>query len=73
MYDTVVVPAATPVATPVVEEIVATEGLLLNQPPPVVAIVKLVVEPTHNVALPVIDGIAPFTVTETILVLLVHP
>ena len=46
------VPAATPVTTPVVL-IVATEVLLLLHVPPAVASVKLVVNPIHTDAVPV--------------------
>lgn len=46
-------PAATPVTTPVVAFTVAAAVLLLLQaPPPVPLLVKMSVEPAHNIAAP---------------------
>ena len=49
----VMLPAATPVTTPV-PEIVALEGLLLLHVPPEVASASVVVKPSHTLAVPVI-------------------
>ena len=50
----VVVPADTPVTTPVVSITEAMPGRLLLQVPPVVASAKVVVELTHTLSIPVI-------------------
>ena len=56
------VPAATPVAIPEEEPMVATEVLLLLQLPPP-ASVNEVVAPTHTFTIPVINGGPGLTVT----------
>jgi hypothetical protein len=57
------VPALTPVINPVAELIVATPVLLLLQVPPLVALVKVVVAPTHIVFAPLIAGVLQFMFT----------
>jgi hypothetical protein len=60
-----VVPAATPYTTPLVACIVAVAVLLLlHVPPPV--LVRVVVEPGHTFAVPVIAGGAEITVTRDV-------
>lgn len=54
VYDMVVVPAETPLTTPVEEPIVATDVVLLVQWPPVVASAIVIVEPTQTSEGPVI-------------------
>ena len=51
----VVVPAVTPVTTPVEELIVATAVLLDVQTPPVVVLDNVVVDPEHTAVVPVIE------------------
>jgi len=51
----VVVPAVTPVTTPVEELIVATAVLLDVQTPFAVVLDKVVVDPVHTAVVPVID------------------
>ena len=59
----VLVPAATPVTTPVVET-VATPGVPLVQVPPEVVLEKAVVFPTQTVVVPaIVCAIAALTVT----------
>ena len=65
----IVVPAVTPVTSPVVRPMVATPGLPLIQVPPVTASARVVVPPMHKGATPVIAG-AVFTVTT---IMEVHP
>ena len=48
------VPTETPLTTPVVEPIVATDVLLLNHVPPEVASVKVIDDPTHSIDDPMI-------------------
>ena len=62
VYDIIGAPTATPVITPVVNPVVARPTLLLDHDPPVVALLKVVVEPAQTSVLPVIDGTA-FTTT----------
>ena len=58
------VPEVTPVTTPVAEPIVAL-ALLIDQLPPVVPSLKVVVEPTQTLVVPVIeDGRALMVITE---------
>ena len=54
VYVITAVPAETPVTKPVAASTVATGKLSLVQAPPVVASPNWVVEPTHNVKVPVI-------------------
>lgn len=64
VYDIVTEPTATPVTTPVLL-IVAIEGLLLLQVPPVTALINVLDEPGHTVVEPVMvpaDGVV-ITVT----------
>ena len=63
-----VVPAATPVATPVALLIEATLVVPLAQVPPLVASLSTAVLPTHTVPLPVIDPGSGFTVTSLVAV-----
>ena len=56
-------PAAIPLTTPVPEPTVASDVLLLLHVPPVVASLKVVVEPIHTLATPVIDAGFGLTVT----------
>ena len=51
-------PGATPVITPVEAPAVAMEVLVLPHTPPVVASVKVIVDPTHVEVGPAIDPIA---------------
>ena len=62
VYVIVVVPMATPAAMPVPLLIVAVEVLLLVHVPPLMALLSLVVPPTHTIVVPVI-GATGFTVT----------
>lgn len=59
----VLVPALPPNAIPDAEPIVATKVLPLVQVPPVVALVSVVVAPTHTVKVPVGAGGLALTVT----------
>jgi hypothetical protein len=61
----VTVPAATPVATPVVDTIEATAALLLLHVPPPTFPARVDVKPAHNVVAPVIELAAGFTETIT--------
>ena len=54
VYVIVVLPAATPVTTPVDASTVAVAVLLDVQTPPAVALVSAVVEPTHTPVVPLI-------------------
>lgn len=54
VYVILVMPAATPVATPDVEPMVAKDGLLLTHVPPVGVLVSDVVAPTHMASVPAI-------------------
>ena len=58
-----VVPADTPVTTPVADPIVATPVEPELHVPPVVPSLKVAVEPAQSVSVPVIDAGAVFTVT----------
>lgn len=49
------VPEATPVTTPLVEFTVATEVVALLHVPPDTELANVVVDPTHTVAVPVMD------------------
>ncbi len=62
----VVVPEATPIAVPVENPIVATEGVLLVHTPPVVASVSVVVKPTHTEVVPAIAAGLGLMVTTTL-------
>ena len=64
----VVVPVATPVTIPLVEPMVATDGLLLVHVPPVVGSVRVVVAPTHTNGVPPIVPGAVLTVTTAVAV-----
>ena len=70
----VAVPAATPVTAPVIEFTVAVEGALLVHTPPDVVLVKVVVDPIHALAVPLIAASVgnAFTLT-TACALDVHP
>ena len=70
LYPMITVPAATPVATPVLETIVAIPVLLLDHDPPVVLSVSPVVSPMQTARLPLIDAGNGLTVTT---MLRVHP
>jgi hypothetical protein len=59
------VPTDTPFTTPVPDPTVATVVLLLLHAPPAVALLREVVEPTHELPLPVINSIG-FTRTEAV-------
>lgn len=69
VYDTIVVPATSPLTTPVLL-IVAAVGLVLLHTPPVLVVLSVVVLPTHTCAVPVIVLGSAFTV---IVVLLIQP
>lgn len=71
----VVVPAVTPVTTPVEELIVATAVLLDVHTPPVVVLDNVVVDPAHTAVVPVIDATVGNAVTVTAVAALVveHP
>lgn len=75
MYVIVVVPAVTPVTTPVEELIVATAVLLDVHTPPVVVLDNVVVDPEHTDVVPVIDATTGKAVTVTVVAELVveHP
>jgi hypothetical protein len=60
-----VVPAETPVTTPVPEATVAFEVLLLDQAPPDGDELKVVVLPTHVVAVPVMAAGVLVTLTSS--------
>ena len=53
------VPAVTPLTTPVAEPTVATEGLLLDQVPPIVELASVVVAPVQIEAVPVMAVTEP--------------
>ncbi len=57
------VPAATPVNTPVTALIGATDGMLLDHVPPETALVKVMELPTHTVDGPPIAAGGGLTVT----------
>jgi hypothetical protein len=59
----VLVPAATPVVTPVAATTVALGSVLLLHVPPAVADASVVVRPTHTAAVPVIAAGSAFTVS----------
>lgn len=63
VYVMFVLPALTPVTTPLVGLIVATPGVLLVQIPPGVLLPSAVVIPTHTFRLPVAGFGSAFTVT----------
>ena len=65
VYVIVLVPADTPVTTPVIEFTVATAALLLVHTPPAVVLVNAVVEPIHAFGVPPIAANTgkPFTFT----------
>ena len=62
MYDTLVVPVATPVTSPVVASTVAIAALALLQVPPVVVLLSSVVVPWQALNVPVIAAGVGFTV-----------
>ena len=64
-----VVPAATPVATPDIDPIVAIPVLLLDHRPPTTESASAVVEPTHTLRLPVIIDGGGVMITENAIVL----
>ncbi len=63
VYVIVAVPAVPPVTTPEVEFTLAVPDALLVQVPPVGVLLKVVVNPEHTVAVPVIDDGVGCTVT----------
>ena len=65
------VPAATPLTTPVVLPTLAIVVVLLLQVPPRVVMAKVVVEPEHTVAVPVILPGVVYTLS--VLVAFTHP
>ena len=69
------VPAPTPVITPVEASTVALAGVPLDHIPPEVELAKVVVEPRHTVAVPVMAaGAAGKALTVTVLVaVLIQP
>jgi hypothetical protein len=69
VYAIVDVPGSTPVTTPVTGFTEALPLLLLHRPPGV-ALLKVVVEPTHTLVPPVITAGSAFTVTVEIVL---HP
>jgi hypothetical protein len=71
-YCIVVPPAATPVTSPVVLT-VAVAGVTLDQVPPLVASVNVVVAPTHTVAAPLIAAIVGTSSIVTLAVTSVVP
>ena len=60
------VPATIPVTTPE-EETVATDGMLLLQVPPVVALLNVVVKPAQVVGVPELADNAALTATVVVL------
>lgn len=65
VYFITLVPAATPVTTPVIGATVATPGVMLLQVPPGVASLSVVELPAHTDKVPVI-GASGFTVNEIV-------
>ena len=63
VYVILAVPAASPVTTPPASTL-AVDGLLLAQVPPVEVVDNVAVEPTHTVAVPVME--AGFGLMETV-------
>lgn len=59
-------PAATPVTTPLLVPTVASVTLLLVQVPVPVAFVNVVVNPTHTLAVPLMDAGNGLTVTAAV-------
>jgi hypothetical protein len=73
VYEIVVLPAATPVTTPVAFT-VAVAVLAVDHTPPVVAFAKAVVAPAHTVVVPVIAATTGALLIVTVVVTaLVHP
>lgn len=66
VYDILVTPRATPVTTPVADPTVASDGMLLLQVPPAVALVIGVVAPVQAFEEPTIAAGGGFTVIEVI-------
>ena len=62
----VVVPTATPVTIPATDPMLATEGVLENHKPPVLASVNAIVEPVHNADGPTIGAGVGFMVTTAV-------
>src|ERR1700752_3196741 len=62
-----VVPATNPVTIPVAEPTLPAVGLLLLHVPPVVASVRVVLPPTHTLAVPLITPGNAFTVTTVVI------
>lgn len=62
-YEMTDVPAMMPATMPVADPMVATEPVLLVHVPPEVALLSVVVEPLHKVAVPLIAAGDAFTVT----------
>ena len=70
----VVLPVATPVTIPLADPIVATPGVLLDQRPPPVASVSVIVAPTHNADGPTIGAGNGLTVIVALpVIILVQP
>ena len=69
----VAVPGATPVTTPLSEPIDAVEAVLLVHVPPVATSYNVVPEPTHKLAVPVIDAASGSGLTVTVKELCADP
>jgi 1,4-dihydroxy-2-naphthoate octaprenyltransferase len=63
VYEIAVVPADTPVTTPVIIPTMATAVLLLLQSPPIVVVLRVIVAPSHTVDSPESAAGDRFTVT----------
>lgn len=62
-YETIDVPAATPLIIPLVLPMSATDVVPLIQVPPIVTFERVVVDPSHITGTPEIDAGTEFTVT----------
>ncbi len=69
VYDTIVVPATSPLTTPALL-IVAAVGLVLLHTPPVLVVLSVVVLPTHTCGVPVMALGSALTV---IVVVVIQP
>jgi hypothetical protein len=61
VYEIVVVPAVTPVTTPLPSTVAVPVVLLIHEPPAVV-LERVVVVPAHTLVVPIMAGTAGFTV-----------
>jgi hypothetical protein len=73
VYVIVVLPVAIAVAMPVVASIVAIAVRLLLHSPPLTALLKFVVDPTHALSVPVIALGSALTVASTVVLAVPQP